>query len=149
MKVKALKNRLSELLQEELGTYLYPNGEERPSIAVIPPQLHKSINLAERKVECILYAKPKIETIELFGGYHEEECYQVYLGQNDLNKTLENCQRLINAIFGGVSFQERKQREVAERIVSEELIISIPGHFDFENNGLIATINNIRQQFYN
>ena len=147
--------RLESLLEKELGKYKYENGDLKPAIKIVPPQV-AGVNLEVPGVECLIYDKPKFKTPELLCETVGTSQYHVALFQHKLDSTLENSQLLISKIFS-VDWQEKLQetKEVRQQYETEyqiELetanILIDEEKVDFDDPVLLSTITQLVTAFY-
>lgn len=95
---RAIADRLSTLLVDELGSYRLPNGATVPSFAVIPPQLDGRIEFAKPGIELIIYKTPMPKPLPIFSG-GVENYYRILLTQRDIKNDLGNAISMVMTEF--------------------------------------------------
>lgn len=142
---------LEKLLVNELGNYQYPNGEKKPAIRIVPPQISQ-LTMADDGVECLIYDKPRFNSPELLCENLGTPQYHVQLIQHQTDNTLENCQRLISKLFRVSNWHEQlqdvetveSQRQTEEQIVFENANFLLDEErFRFDESRVFTTINQI------
>lgn len=107
---KLIADRLSQILQNELGTYKLPNGSIVPSFAVIPPQLDGRIEFDQPGLELIVYKTPDVRPLPIFGG-GVENYYRILLTQRNIAGSLDNAIALIMTEFNNPQMKTAQLQE--------------------------------------
>lgn len=132
---KALKNRLADLLSDELGQYRHENGQIVPSIAVIPPVVPDEFNFVPESGIAAAIWKTPIEDVSSQGGAKMEGRYwRVFLAQRDMDESIHRTTNLIKKVFTGAVGTTAAQEKTREQIKFERAIIKIPEWDDFDGD---------------
>lgn len=143
---------IEQLLERELGTWQYSNGQTRPSIAVIPPFINQQTIIATPGVEALIVQKPTYKSAATFAVNYREPYYRIILTQYDRDSTLNNCDRLLNFVFDGIEFQATPRRERIKKtgveIEEETAQVLIPADKDFSEGRFVSEITEALKQVY-
>ena len=145
---KLISDRLSELLEKELGSYQV-GSEEKPTIFIVPPQVDGNIIVKKKGVEIVISKSPEPVALEVFAG-GVEYYYHVLLIQRDIKASLTNAIDLMMQAFDNPKIRTRKlqEQDKTKGLRLEQVLFILPQDRDWESQQQIDYLAAVRNEFY-
>jgi hypothetical protein len=95
--VENLSDKLEVILEDLLGAYTLPNGDERPAISIFPPQPRNNREVSG--LEMIIDRTPDVETNFCTGGVIYKTYYNIVLAHHDTDGSTREATKEISNHF--------------------------------------------------